>query len=189
MAIPLHRWLAIIAVSVWLTVSMFAQNSKPSRAQSVVRIYFPADVRAEGASMSFGLHHPTGGSSKTFGMKMPAGASHFEISTITADGITVDRFKAMVWAPGCRLKEFDEMVLPVDIELQFECDRQKTLKFNGRVKPGGPGVISVGYMGIGICFWMDGCTGTCILHCGGPQIVDLAMADVAPDGTFTSRVA
>src|SRR5579859_6797666 len=178
------RRIAMIAVSVLLTAPMFAQNSKPSRAQSVVRIYFPADVRSEGASLTFGLHHPTGGFAKTFGMKMPAGESHFEIPTITADGITVDRFKALVWAPGCKMQEFDDMVLPVDTELQFKCYRQNTLKFSGRVKSGGPGVLSVEYMAMGTCFWMDECSEGCLIHCGGPQITDIAQADVAADGTF-----
>lgn len=179
------RRIVTIVVSVLLTAPMCAQNSKPSRAQSVVRIYFPADVRSEGASLTFGLHHPTGGFSKTFGMKMPAGESHFEIPTVTADGITGDRFKALVWAPGCKMQEFDEMVLPVDTELQFRCDKQKTLKFSGRVKSGGPGVLSVEYMAMGTCLWMDDCSKGCLLHCGGPQITDIAGADVAVDGTFT----
>jgi hypothetical protein len=116
---------------------------------------------------------------------MQASASYFEIPTMSTDGIPVDRFRALVWIPGCKTQLFDEMVLPVDLELQFQCDRQKTLKFNGRVNSGGPGVLSVNYMGIWICLWMELWEEAGGFSCGGPQIKDIATTDVAADGAFT----
>jgi hypothetical protein len=167
-----------------LATSVPVQSKQTIQIKSVVRIHFPSAL-PERASVTYGLHHPTGASSNHFDVKMRAGASYFEIPIITANGIPVDRLRAVVWVPGCKMQLFDEVDLPVDLELQFKCERQKTLTFNGRVNSGGPGVLSVNFMGVGICFWMEVWDGPAGLSCGGPQIKEVATADVAADGTFT----
>jgi hypothetical protein len=92
-----------------LTAAMSAQNIEVPK----VRIFFPEN-HFEKASMSYALqgrsrdfyyHH--------FGVSMSSGGSLFEIRAAT------DRFKALVWAPGCKMMEFDVPVGRTDVELQF----------------------------------------------------------------------
>jgi hypothetical protein len=177
-------WVTGLAACLVLASSVSAQSKQPIQTKSVVRIYFPS-VRPEHASVTYGLHHPTGGSSNHFDVKMRSGASYFEIPTISTDGISVDRLRALVWVPGRKTQMFDEMILPVDLVLQFQCERQNALKLNGRANFGGPGVISVNYIGVGICLSVGVWEGGGALNCGGPQIKDIATTDVAADGTFT----
>jgi hypothetical protein len=116
-----------------------------------------------------------------FGVTMPSGQSFFEIPAET------DRFKALVWAPGCQMKHFDIAVEKSDIDLQFACEPLKTVRLLGRVKGVEIGqniTVSANYMALGTCVWMDACKGPCMIHCGGPQIMSIATADVASDGSF-----
>lgn len=109
-------------------------------------------------------------------LSMPSGASFFEIPAATG------RFKAMVWAPGCRVRVFDVPVESSDVELRFACDPLRNIRFVGRVKfvdNQGSATISVDYAGT--CPWStDGC--------GGPQFANIASANVAPDGTFNMEL-
>ncbi len=130
--------------------------------------------------MTYAMHVCSGGYNYHFGMSMPFGDSFFEIPAAT------DRFKALVWAPGCKMQEFDVPVEKVDIELKFVCDPLKTVAFFGRVKSvniGGSTTISANYMALGTCVRMD-TSKESDLHCGGPQIVGIATAKVATDGSF-----
>jgi hypothetical protein len=154
-----------------------------------VRIFF-SERHFENASITYGLHQPSRNYYyRHFGISMPSAASFFEIPT--ADRFksleATDRFKALVWAPGCQMKEFDVPVEKSDVELQFVCDPLKTITFHGRVKSvdvSGSVTVSANYMAFGMCVWMDARTEASFVHCGGPQIVGIGTADVAADGTF-----
>jgi hypothetical protein len=159
-----------------LMAAISAQNAQVPK----VRIFF-TEGHFERAAITYGIRWPDGHYSRTFGTSMPAGASFFEIAAAT------DRFMALVWAPGCKMKEFDVPVGNSDIELHFACDPLKTVTFLGRVKSvdiGGATTISANYMAFGTCVWMDAPTDLSVIHCGGPQIVRIGIADVATDGTF-----
>lgn len=164
-----------------LTAAISAQDSHAPK----VRIVFPEGVQSKKASMTYGLHGPTGGHSYV-GVSGASGASPFEVAAMV-QGKAVDRFRAVVWAPGCKMKEFDVAVGTADIELQFVCDPLKTIPFSGLVKSVdnlGSATISADYMGLGTCIWMAACKSRCVGGCLGPQIVGIATAEVAADGTF-----
>jgi hypothetical protein len=160
-----------------LTLTMVAQDAQGPK----VRIFF-TEHHYEKASMTYALHQQNRDYYRhVFGTSMPSGSSFFEIQAAT------DRFKALVWAPGCKMKEFDVPVESSDIELQFACDPLKTVTYRGRLKRGeqsGRETITANYMAFGTCVWMDAHTKPSFVHCGGPQIVDIATADVATDGSF-----
>lgn len=164
-----------------LTAAMLAQGTPAPK----VRIVFPEGVHSEKASMTYALHGPTGGHGYA-GMSGAFSASPFEIPAML-QGKSVDRFRAVVWAPGCRMKEFDVAVGTADINLRFVCDPLKTISFSGRVKSVdnlGSATISADYMGLGICFSMAACKDRCGGSCLGPQIAGIASAKVAADGSF-----
>jgi hypothetical protein len=145
-----------------------------------VRIAFPGGVRSEKVYVRYGLRKPRGSYSSQVA-RMPAGASSIEIPAPT------DRFKALVWAPGCKMKEFDVPVENSDIELQFACDPLKTVTLRGRVKSVdiiGPMRLSVDYSGMIACLWRDDSKSEWLVSCSGLDIAGIATAEVAPDGSF-----
>jgi len=166
-------------VALLLSAAMLAQDAPLPK----VRVVFPKEVHSEKASMTYGLHDPTGW--HNHGVSMASSASPFEISV---QNKTVDRFKALVWAPGCKMKEFDYAVGTSDIKLQFVCDPLKTIPFCGRIKSVdnlASTTISVDYNGGPICAWMnDACKNGCVGSCGPLQIFGIATAKVTPDGSF-----
>lgn len=166
-----------LAAAAFLSALMSAQRAEPPR----VRIYFP-EGHVVGASMTYGLHvSEPDYYQRHFGVNMPSGQSFFEIPAET------DRFKALVWAPGCQMREFDVAVQKSDVELQFVCEPLKTVRLFRLVKGveiGQSVTVSANYMSFSTCVWMDACKGTCRIHCGGPQITNIAIADVGSDGRF-----
>lgn len=150
-----------------------------------VRIHFP-EGHVAGAAMTYALHVSEPGHYYThFGVKMASDRSFFEIPAET------DRFKALVWAPGCQMKQFDVAVQRSDIELQFVCDPLKTITLFGlvkRVEIGQSVTVSLNYTAFSTCVWIDACKDMCVIHCGGPQITDIAVADVSSDGSFKMDV-
>lgn len=116
---------------------------------------------------------------------MHAGHSFVEIPT------TTDRFKALVWTPGCQVKQFDVQLASSDIELQFVCDPLNNITFFGRVKgiDVGGTLISASYFGMKTCRWIQDQMGPVwFVDCLGYQIVGIATAAVAPDGTFEMQI-
>jgi hypothetical protein len=164
-------------VALVLTASMLAQVTPAPK----MRIVLPEGVRSENVYMRYGLRQP-GGRFPDDVARMPAGVSSFEIPAAT------DRFKALVWAPGCKIKEFDVAVEKSDIELQFACDPLKTVTLRGRVKSVdiiGSMTLSVDFSGLIACRWADATDLERIISCSGLDIKGLATAEVAPDGSFT----
>ena len=150
-----------------------------------VRIVFPEGL-SEKASMTYRLQDAVKANShRYYGVSLHAGHSFVEIPA------TTERFRALVWTPGCKMKHFDVPVEKSDIELQFACDPLNTVPFSGRVKGvevGESAKISASYMAVGTCMWLDGWTAaskeTFCCSCGGPQIWGIATAGVAADGAF-----
>jgi hypothetical protein len=170
-----------LIVPLLLIGAMSAQDGQALK----VRIVFPKGL-SEKTSMTYGLHDAVPANSHRYlGVSLHAGHTFVEIPA------TTDRFRALVWAPGCKMKHFDVPVEKSDVELQFACDPLNTVPFYGRVKGvevGDSAIISVSYMAVGTCMWLDGWTaaskGMFCCSCGGPQIWEIATAAVAPDGTF-----
>jgi len=134
------------AVALLLTAAMLAQDSPAPK----MRMAFPKGILSEKAYVRYGQRQPGGGYSQQVA-ELPAGASSLEIPVQT------DRFKALVWVPGCKLKQFDVAVARADIDLPFACAPLKTVTLHGRVKhvdSVGPMTLSVDYEGMIACFWV-----------------------------------
>jgi hypothetical protein len=163
-------------VELFLSGAMLAQGTPGPK----VRIVLPQAVDSKMVYVRYGLRQP-GGTYPSHVARMPAGVSSFEIPAPT------DRFKALIWAPGCKIKEFDIPIENSDVELQFACDPLKRVTLRGRVKYVdiiGPMTLSVDYSGMIACLWADACKKGCIVSCSGLDVSRVATAEVAPDGSF-----
>lgn len=163
-------------VALLLTAAMLAQDLPAPK----VRMVLTGGIHSEKVYVRYGLHQPSGYYS-SHAATMPAGVSSIEIPALT------DRFKALVWAPGCKIKEFDAPIGKSDIELQYACDPLKTVTLRGRVKSVesiGPMSLSVDYMGMTACHWADATPFARFYSCSGLDIKGVATAEVAPDGSF-----
>lgn len=151
-----------------------------------IRIYFP-DGHSEKTAMTYGLHDPSKDDWDWHlfnRVSVQSGRSFLEIPAET------DRFKALVWAPGCQMKHFDVPVEKSDIDLQFACDPLKLVPFYGRVlgiKVQKSWRISVAYVSLETLLWyydwkpMFGSS-------AAPEITEIASASVSPDGTFEMQL-
>ncbi len=159
-----------------LTALMLAQATPVRKA----RIVLPDGVPSEKVYVRYGLRQP-GGTYPSLVARMPAGVSSIEIPAPT------DRFKALVWAPGCKIKEFDVPVEKSDVELRFVCDPLKTVTLRGRVTHVdviGPMTLRVAYAGMIACLWRDDPKSVWLVSCSPLDISGIATAAVAPDGSF-----
>jgi|HubBroStandDraft_6_1064221.scaffolds.fasta_scaffold250516_1 hypothetical protein len=163
-------------VALLLSAATLAQDSPAPK----VRMLLTEGIHPEMVYVRYGLRKSSGYySSQVAGM--PAGVSYFEIPAPT------DRFKALVWAPGCKIQEFDASIGKSDIELRYACDPLKTITLRGRVKSVhsiGPMTLSVDYMGSIACTWADATELMRMYSCSGLDISGVATAEVAPDGSF-----
>lgn len=149
-----------------------------------VRVVFPEGL-TEKASMAY-VHRDRipANSHRHYGVSFHTDHSFVEVPA------TTERFTALVWAPGCKMKHFDVPVEKSDITLRFACHTLGTVPFHGRVKGvevGDSATISVSYTSVGTCAWLDDPNTKKKMfccNCGGPQILPIASAAMAPDGTF-----
>jgi hypothetical protein len=173
----IFRMIRSCTAVLFLTAAMLAQDSPAPK----VRMVLPEGIPSEKVYVRYGLRQPGGGYSQHVA-KLTAGASSLEISVQT------DRFKALVWVPGCKLKQFDVPVEKADIDLPFSCAPLKTVTLHGRVKHVdsiGPMTLSVDYDGMIACFWPhEDPTRSYFFSCSGLDISGVATAEVAPDGSF-----
>ena len=163
-----------------LVGAMSVQGSQSLR----IGIVFPEGL-TEKASMTYLRRDAVPGNGhRYYGVTFHADHSFVEVPA------TTERFTALVWAPGCKMKHFDVPVEKSNITLQFACDSLGTVPFHGRVKGveiGNSAEISVSYTSMETCMWLDDPDGkktSFCCNCGGPQIWRIASAAVAPDGTF-----
>jgi hypothetical protein len=130
-----------------------------------------------------------GGPSRAFG-NVPSGAPFYEIEA-SVDGYAADRFKALVWAPGCKMKEFDIALSTSSVELPYACDKLKSVTLVGRVQQvdwGVQSVVSVQYVSP-----LGGFFSVCKVACRVGNgifisIPEIATADVGTDGTFEIKL-
>jgi hypothetical protein len=94
---------------VMLSGAMWAQVSQVPK----IRVVFP-EGHSEKAWVTYGLHDPARNNwHVNYGASMQAGQTSFEIQAET------DRFKAVGWAPGYEMKQFDVTVEKSDVQLWF----------------------------------------------------------------------
>jgi hypothetical protein len=163
--------------------AMSAQTGQPLK----VTFRFPEDV-SDKAFIAYSRHEAERSNSHIYvGVTVHADHPSVEIPA------TTQRFRAQMWIPGCKMERFDVPVEKLDIELRFVCDPLKTVPFNGRIKGvevGYSAKISVSYMSMGTCLWLNGWNGKggYVADCMGPQIWGIASTSVAPDGTFKMQM-
>lgn len=158
------------------SAAIAAQDSPAAK----VRIVLPDGLQAEKVSVRYGLRLPSGYYSSHVA-RVSSGASSVDIPAPT------DHFKALVWAPGCKIEEFDAPIGKSDIELHYACDPLKTLTLRGRVNSihiVGPMTLSVDYEGMIACTWADATMKERLFSCSGLDISKVATAEVSPDGSF-----
>lgn len=162
-----------------------------------VRIDFGNDVSHKKVWLEYGLYSQNGqnkiglgGPSSNFGL-IPTGAPFWEIEA-SVDGEPADRFKALVWAPGCQMKEFDVPVGTSSLNLSFRCDKVPTHCLVGRLKEVDRGIrseVSVWYTSLALCpFFMVCKQEACGFSCLATSIPEIANAEVESDGTFKIEV-
>ena len=165
-------------VAFLLIVVMSAQDTQAPRIRIVFR-----EGHFERSSIKYALHDPAtrhwrlGGGSAS----MHADRLSFEIQAET------DRFRALVWAPGCKMKHFDPPVEKSNIDLQFTCDPLSTVPFHGRIEGvdvGESAKISIDYVSLGTLFWLYDMKGEWAGSFGAPEVHGIAIAAIARDGTF-----
>jgi hypothetical protein len=151
-----------------------------------VKVVFPEGVPYDKVWVGYGLFGPSGGR-RYFDVPRPSGTPSYEVEAVV-DGNAVNRFKALVWAPGCKMKEFDVSVGTSNVELAFACEALKTVTLVGRVQlvdlGGKTGTISVAYDSVGPCLFLSTCTDGCFFDCMGPAIPKIATGQLKADGTF-----
>jgi hypothetical protein len=161
-------------------------SSQTDRQLPKVRIVFADGVPYEKVWVGYGLFGP-GGGRRSFDVPRPSGAPFYEVEPVV-NGEAANRFKALVWAPGCKMKEFDVSLGTSNVELTFACEALKSVTLVGRVEQvdlgGKSGTISVAYDTVGPCLFLDTCTGGCPINCVGPPMPGIATAKLEADGAF-----
>lgn len=171
----------------------------PHPAQSPrVRIDFGNDVPYKQVWLEYGLYGQNGqkkgiglgGPSLNFG-HIPTGTQFWAIEA-SVDDEAVDRFKALVWAPGCKMKEFDVPVATVNVNLSYPCDELPKLTLVGRLQQVDRGIrstVSAWYVTSAICPFFVVCKReSCGFSCPATSIPEIANAEVESDGTFRIEV-
>lgn len=186
----IHRRLTAFVYPCLFAAVMVAQTARsPVESEQLspsVKIVFAGGVPYNKVWVGYGLFGPSGGR-RSFNVPKPSGSSSYEIEAVV-HGNTVNRFKALVWAPGCKMKEFDVSVGTSNVELPFACEALKTVTLVGRVQQvdlgGKLGTISVAYDTAGPCLFLSTCTNGCFFDCVGPTIPKIATGQLKLDGTF-----
>ncbi len=177
----IRRIMAAMALPLVLTPWIFAQVRTPT-----IKLMFGEGVPYDRVWVGYGLFGPSGGR-RFFNVPRPTGAPFYEIEALV-DGNAVDRFKALVWAPGCKMKEFDVSIGTSNVVLDFTCNKLKGVTLVGRVQQvdlsGNSQTISIAYDTVGPCIFLDTCKGACFISCIGPPISHIATANLQADGTF-----
>ncbi|HEX8816245.1 MAG TPA: hypothetical protein VF753_12155 [Terriglobales bacterium] len=206
-----------ITVLVILIACAVAQTGSAPAANSLVplkiRIVFPQGISTDDIWLQYGMYTPDG-IGRYIGLRgsgsgaaqpaVPAREGQGQLVTMgslpayyeidgTVRGKRVERFQALVWAPGCNVMYFDEPEVRHDIEKQFVCTEQRQTTLTGRVRnvsPGGrPARIRASLdIGMSACFMLHTCEPTCSVDCLLGGIPVKASANLAEDGSFTMKL-
>jgi len=143
---------------------------------------FP-EGHTERASATYGLHDRETNRWRLAIAAVPGHEGHlsFDVQPGT------DHLRALAWAPGCMMKQFDVPIEKSDVEVKFACDPLKTVPFHGRIKDAEAGryaMVTVSYVTLGTWFWIQDLKGEWVGSSAAPQIREIATAPVSRDGTF-----
>lgn len=210
----LRAALAAFALPALVAASVVAQTAQAPvlAAQSPVKIkiLFPQVISTDDVWLAYGLYVPgrigryialDGPVTRVQRFPVPRidGQGHvvapenspasYEIDGLVS-GKRVERFQALVWAPGCKMMYFDVPEIKADVEEHFVCAPLKAITLTGRVRgnhfEGKAATVWVSFdAGISGCFLLHTCDkGGCPLSCPGTTILDIANATIADDGSF-----
>jgi hypothetical protein len=185
-----RRNLAVATLLVLLNTLLLPQAEHSSTVTTdgapKIKIAFPEGVHLEKALIIYSLLGPKGG--RNFLGHPNAGIPSFGIEA-TPDNGPVDRFRAVVWVPGCKFKKFDVAVANSNVDLGFVCDKLRNVTLVGRVKSmdkSRPAKLAVGYGSSSICEFLDACK-DCVMSCFMPQF-DIADVEATADGRFEIKL-
>jgi hypothetical protein len=177
---------------------------------SKIRITLPEGISTDNVWLAYGLYIP-GRKNSYIGMDGPVsrirhfpvpprsgqgrlvttekGRPYYEIDGIL-DGKRVERFQALVWAPGCKLAYFDVPGVSGNVGEQYTCTGVKEITLTGRIKgvdlAASPKTVWVSFnAGISGCFQLHTCDHGCAISCPGTIILDIADGAISADGTFS----
>ena len=186
-----RRNLAVATLFVLLSTLLLpqAEHSSPvtTDGASKIRIAFPEGVHLEKALITYSLLGPNGG--RNFLGRPNANMPSFVIEA-TLDNGRVDRFRAVVWVPGCTFKKFDVAVANSNVDLGFVCDKLRDVTLVGRVKSmdkSRPAKLAVGYGSPSICEFLDARKDRVVMNCLMPQF-DIGDVEATADGRFEIKL-
>lgn len=212
-AITVRNALTGLALVLFFSTCTTAQTeqSSVSYAQSPlkIRVILPPDISTDDVWLAYGLYTP-GHIGRYIGIRGPVARHHpfpvppsngqgyvvrpnnspafYEIDGFVG-GKRVERFQALLWAPGCKMVYFDVPDVTGDLEEHFTCTKVGEITVTGRLRgvnlATSPGTVWVSYdAGIADCFQMHTCDKGCAISCPNSTIFDIASGAVAADGRF-----
>ena len=209
----LRTALVAIAFPALLASSFAAQtarDSKPAVPPPLkIRVAFPEGISTDDVWLAYGLYTP-GRIGRFIGLEGPAArVKRFAVSPVSGQGHVVtprdspafyeidallggervERFQALVWAPGCKMMYFDVPAIIGDVEEHFVCSASREVALAGRVRGShleekAATVWVSYYAGLSGCFLLHTCDKGCPINCFGTTILDIASATIGTDGSF-----
>ncbi len=203
-----------IVLAISFAVAATAQTAQapvPAVQPPSLRILFAEGISTEDVWLAYGLYTPglisayiglQGPSAKTEPLPIPSrdGQGHlvspknsppfYEIDGVV-NGKAIERFQALVWAPGCKMTSVDVPHVTGNVEEHFICSTLNELTLTGKVRgidlAGKVATLWVGYYApMATCFLLHTCDNGCPISCADsfPTIAKIASAPIAADGSF-----
>jgi hypothetical protein len=179
----IRRGIALITLLLSLAPFMMAQAAQGpvDGGPPPVKVIFGEGAPYEKVWIAYGVFGAHGGN-RSFDVPKPS-RSYYEIWAALGDQVRI-----LVWAPGCKMKEFDLQFSGSNGEPQFTCDSLRNVTLVGRVQQvdlgGRSGTISVAYDALWPCLFLTYCKERfCEVSCAW-QGIPIGDANVEANGTF-----
>ena len=175
-SIVVRRSLIAAALTLLMASSTAAQSFQESRWLNVVLL---GSVPSETVHIDYALYGPFGGYSNFMRPKLDTPT--YRISTYV-DGRPADQVKGFIWAPGCKMMTFDDLLVgSADVQEFFSCSPLGTVNLVGRIRAAPlskkPVEVQVDYL----AQW--GCSFFGFMDCMVPQF-EVGIATPDADGRF-----
>lgn len=150
-------WRSALFLAAFLSAQAAQLNPQATRFPHV-RIDFANGIPYKQVWLEYGLYGKTGqrrgigldGPSSNFS-HVPTGSPFWEIEA-SVDGRAADSFRAVVWAPGCKMLQFEVPVSSLGVNLSFRCEKLPQVILRGRLREIDRGIqssVSVSFVSIG----------------------------------------
>jgi hypothetical protein len=175
-SIVVYRVIITAALALLMASNAAAQSGQESRWMNIMLL---GAVPSEKVHIDYVLEGPFGGSGNF--MRPKPDTPVYRISTYVG-GKPADQIKGFIWAPGCRMMKFDDLLVgSADVQEYFSCSPLGTVKLVGRIHGAPlskkPMEVRVDYL----AHWACGFFG--FMDCMVPEI-EVGIATPDADGTF-----